>query len=204
MRPRGPALLATIAAALLTCVLALSGTAAAHSDDGELELTRFEQVDDTTVEVEVGVVYTDEHLAEDAAVTATLTSADGATVGPVELARTGETTSLYGATVEVPGAGSWTVLASSTNPTGSVEGSLVVAPPAPTTTSPTATSQDATSTTEPSDVATEQAAATQAAGDDDGSGPSAALVVGACVVLAVIVIGGAVLVARRRGAADAT
>jgi hypothetical protein len=202
MRPRGPALLATIAAALLTCVLATGGTAAAHSDEGELELTRFEQLDETTVEVEVGVVYTDEHLAEDASVTATLTSAEGETVGPVDLVRTGETTSLYGATVALPGAGSWTVTASSTNPTGSVEGRLVVAPPVPTTT--TSTTAPGSTTTEPSDVAAEQAAATQTGGDDDGSGPSAALVVGACVVLAALVIGGAVLVARRRGAADAT
>lgn len=190
-----------LAAAGLVLV-ATTGTASAHSDVGELELTTFEQTGPTTVRVEVGIVYEgDGHLAEDASVTATLSGPDGASVGPVELAWAGENSSLYAATVEVPVVGDWTVAVTSTDPAGAVDGSLSVAEqadtttteaPATTTIAPTTTTDDAA---EPATL-DDELASDQSEADDGGISP--AVIVIACLVLAAVVIGGAFLVARSR------
>ena len=193
MRSRLPLLLATIA----VTIAVVTGTVSAHGDEGELELTTFEQTGPMTVEVEVGIVYEgDGHLAEDASVTATLSGPGGATVGPVELVWAGENSSLYAATVDVPATGDWTVAVTSTDPTGSADGTLTVeeqaattTPEAPTTTATPATTDAPAPTTIDDELA-------EAEGDD---GVSPAVIVIACLVLAALVIGGAVLVARSRG-----
>ncbi len=190
-----------LAAAGLVLV-ATTGTASAHGDEGELELTTFEQTGPTTVEVEVGIVYEgDGHLAEDAAVTATLTGPDGATVGPVELAWAGENSSLYSATVEVPSVGDWAVAVTSTDPAGEAEGTLTVVEQADTTTTAAPTTTVTTAAPDaPDPVAVDDELAADEGGDD---GVSPAVIVVACLVLAALVIGGAVLVARSRGGRDA-
>ena len=120
--------LLTLLAALALVLVAGTSPASAHGDEGELTLTKVEQTGPTTVSIEVGIVYEgDGHLAEDAQVSATLTGPDGATVGPVDLTRSGDTTSLYQAEVEVPAQGDWAVAVTSTEPAGEVSGSVTVA-----------------------------------------------------------------------------
>lgn len=200
---------------LLTGVAALTllagtGVASAHGDEGELTVTKLELVGPTTVAVEAGIVYEgDGHLAEDAEVTATLRGPGGATVGPVQLVRTGESTSLYAATVEVPAAGDWSVEVISTEPAAEAVQSISVteqAAPVSSTTTPTDDSGDAaagedTSTTAADELDAEPVTATAA--DDEESSPNLTLVVGASLVLFAIVMVGAVLVARQRAAKDA-
>jgi hypothetical protein len=215
-RPRRSALLFLAALAI---VLVLGTPAAgAHSSDGELTLTKVEQTGPTSVDVEVGIVYAnDGHLAEGATVTATLTGPGGATVGPVDLTRTGETTSLYAATVEVSAVGDWTVAVTSTDPTGEVSGSVAVAEGfagTTTTEAPDAAATDGGETPEPvtatddPDPAEEAAAdATEYDGDDgddgDDSGVLTGPVVAASLALFAVVIVGGVLYARRLGRAEA-
>jgi hypothetical protein len=195
-------------AAVLT-LLAGTGVASAHGDEGELTVTKLEQVGPTTIAVEAGIVYEgDGHLAEDAEVTATLSGPGGATVGPVQLVRTGESTSLYAATVEVPAAGDWSVEVTSTEPAAEATQSISVteqAAPVSSTTTPTDDAGDAagedTSTTAADEL--DAAPVTATAADDEESSPNLTLVVGASLVLFAIVMVGAVLVARQRAAKDA-
>lgn len=195
----------------LAVLVAGTGTAGAHGDEGEMTLTRFEQVGPVTVEVEVGIVYSgDGHLAEGAAVSATLAGPDGATVGPVELTRTGENSSLYAASIDVTAPGDWEVAVTSTEPTGTTSGTVTVVEGfAPTTTapeSPATTESPGTVAPAPGDAAddpdtTEGTAATRGdIGGGDGFPPRA--VVAGSLALFALVIGGAVIVARRRAAAD--
>ena len=202
MRPR----LLLLLVAITAIVLVGAAPAGAHGDEGELTLTKVEQTGPTTVAIEVGIVYEgDQHLAQDAQVRATLSGPGGATVGPVELTRTGSDTSLYAATVEVPGAGDWSVAVTSTEPSGEVSGSVTVTEQSGTSTTEATTTSEATTTTEPAG-GDEPAAITttqeQVVEDDDEGGTSPAVILGACLVLAGIVIGGAVLVARSRGRRD--
>lgn len=122
-------LLAGTVAALATLALfaVAAPGASAHGDEGDMELTRLEQTGPNRVEVEVGIVYSnDGHLAEGATVTATLTRDDGTAVGPVDLPRRGEGSSLYGASVDLPAPGQWALSVTSTEPDAEVEGALVV------------------------------------------------------------------------------
>jgi hypothetical protein len=191
--------LLTLLAALALVLVAGTSPAAAHGDEGELTLTKVEQTGPTTVSIEVGIVYEgDGHLAEDAQVSATLTGPDGATVGPVDLTRSGDTTSLYQAAVEVPTQGDWAVAVTSTEPAGEVSGSVTVAAQTDTAAGDPSTTVAAVpiaGAPEPVTVTDDVAGEEDAAED---SGPSPALIVGACLVLAALVIGGAFLVARSR------
>ena len=195
-----------------------AGTAAAHGDEGELTLTRLEVTGPTTVEIEVGIVYEgDGHLAENANVTASLTGPEGAAVGPLQLERTGETTSLYAVSTEVT-PGDWAVQVTSTEPTGEVSGTVTViggpvgateGNPAPE--SPANADDPTTTTTDDDDddggggggggdepVAFDgEAAVTTAAPVQDDGGSNTALIVGLGAA-AVVLIGGAVVLARNR------
>lgn len=181
-----------------------AGTAAAHGDEGEVTLTRLEATA-TTVEIEVGIVYEgDGHLAENANVIASLTGPEGAAVGPLQLERTGETTSLYAVSTEVT-PGDWAVQVTSTEPTGEVSGTVtVVDEPVAATDQDPAT--DATATADDpavDDGADEpvafdgEAAVTGAAPVQDDGGSNTALIVG-LVAAAVVLIGGGVAIARNR------
>ncbi len=207
-RRRPPALL--FLAALVATLALCTAPAAAHGAEGEVTVTKLEQTGPTTVEVEVGIVYAgDGHLAEEAVVTATLSGPAGATIGPVELTRTGETTSLYAARVEVPSSGDWSVAVTSAEPTGAASGSVTLvegfaattttqAPDGATASSATVEAPEPITATDDPD-ATESAAAADDAGDIEFlSGP----VVAASLALFALVIGGGVLVARRRERAD--
>jgi hypothetical protein len=203
-----PVLLATVTA--LTLFVGV-GTASAHGDEGELTVTKLEQVGPTSVAIEAGIVYEgDGHLAEDATVTATLIGPGGATVGPVQLTRTGESTSLYAATVEVPGTGDWSVEVTSTEPAAEATQAIAVTEQAVTasSTTPPATDGDTaggddTTTTAAEELDAEPVTTTAEAEEDEASSPNLTLVVGASLVLFAIVMVGAVLVARQRTAKDA-
>lgn len=199
-----PVLLAIVAVTLFVGV----GTASAHSDEGELTVTKLEQVGPTSVAIEAGIVYEgDGHLAEDATVTATLSGPGGATVGPVQLTRTGESTSLYAATVEVPATGDWSVEVTSTEPTAEATQAIAVTEQATTASSTTAPATDGdtagTTTTAVEALDAEPVTTTAATEEDEASSPNLTLIVGASLVLFAIVMVGAVLVARQRTAKDA-
>jgi len=185
-----------------------AGTAAAHGDEGELTLTRLEVTGPTTVEIEVGIVYEgDGHLAENANVTASLTGPEGAAVGPLQLERTGETTSLYAVSTEVT-PGDWAVQVTSTEPTGEVSGTVTViggpvaategnpAPESPANADDPTTDDDDDGGDEPVAFDGEAAVTTAAPVQDDG-GSNTALIVGLGAA-AVVLIGGAVVLARNR------
>ncbi len=184
-----------------------AGPAAAHDDEGTVTITRAEQVGASSVLVEVGIVFAgDGHLAEDAEVTATLSSA-GTTVGPVELDKGEDGTSLYSATIDVPSPGVWAIEVTSTDPSGTTTASVTVADGAPSTTTPASTTApDPTATVPTSDPAAsaEDSASTSqlATSQEEDSGASPALVIGACLLLAAVVIGGAFVVARQRSRED--
>jgi hypothetical protein len=187
------------------------GTASAHGDEGELTVTKLEQVGPTSVAIEVGIVYEgDGHLAEDATVTATLSGPGGATVGPVQLTRTGESTSLYGATVELPATGDWSVEVTSAEPTAEATQTVAVTEQAATASSTTAPAADGdpagsdeTATTAAEELDAEPITTTAETAEDEASSPNLTLIVGASLVLFAIVMIGAVLVARQRTAKDA-
>ncbi len=196
------AVLAVAAASVLLLAVS-SGTASAHGDEGELTLTRVEQTAPLAVTVEVGIVYeSDDHLAEAATVQATLTGPDGAQVGPTTLVRSGDTTSLYSASIPVPAAGDWNVDVESTEPEGTVAGSVTVTSEA-NTVPPTAEAPLDTTAAAPTDGAVGDAptaisptAASDVVGD---GGSNTALVAGLAVVAVVVLGGGSALALRRRG-----
>lgn len=211
-RPGRTSVVALAAAVSLLALAMLSPAASAHGDEGEMELTRLEQVGADRAKVEVGIVYAnDGHLAEDATVSAELTHDDGTLVGPVDLLGQGEGTSLYGATVDLPAAGTWSVAVTSIGPDASVEGTLVVVDAPPTTEAPTTEAPTtAAPTTEP--PATTDADDTSgvspptddlAAAVDDGDGTTLLIVV--LIALAVIALaGGGVWWSRRDRPGDTT
>ena len=203
-------LLPAVLAAAVALVWAGAAPAGAHDDAGEMDVTSAVQSGPSTVRLEVGIVYVnDGHLAEDATVTAELTGPDGTTVGPVTLTRVDDSSSLYGADVQVPAAGSWAATISSTEPTATASAAIEVAedtaPPAGEDGADGGDDAEATPSTlledEDEQVFTTQGAEDAAAEDEDDDGSSATLWIVLGVVAAVVLIGGgAVLATRRRGA----
>ena len=123
-------------ATLLAVLISIPALASAHSEEGEVSLTKADQTGPTTVYIQAGVVYkSDGHLAEDAQVSATLSSASGATVGPTVLTpgdstgaeSAGVTDALYGATVELPSAGEWSISLTSQNPSAQTDAQFTLA-----------------------------------------------------------------------------
>lgn len=123
--------------------------AGAHGDGGELTVTVAEQTGPNRITIEVGLVHDDDgHIADEAAVSATLEGPSGDTVGPVPLAQVDANSSLYAAEVEVTGPGAWVVNVDATNPTAVVATEVdVVETPAEPADSPTTTA-DAPATTD--------------------------------------------------------
>ncbi len=202
LRRTVPLLAASISLVLVLCV----GTADAHGDEGEVSVTHLEQSGPSAVEIEVGIVYAgDEHLAQEARVSAAFTGPGGESVGPVDLVRTGDTTSLYAATVEVPVIGDWTVQVTSIEPDGAASGTVtLVDQPDPTTPEQLPAPVAATPDTEIAADGTEAdrtVALDAAPAAQDDSGSNTALIV-AAVAVAVLVAGGGLLIARNRRPAD--
>ncbi len=194
--------LGAVVALLVVVVAAVTGAvlpAAAHSDDGEMTVTRSEVVDATTVALEVGLLYADDDdLATEATVTATATSpSGGAAAGPVALPNVGG--ARYGATFVVPEPGVWAITITATDPaaeaTVEVDTSAAVAAPASSTTAPQEEVVGSTTTAgdEPAAVATE---ATSASDEADSSAIPPVLI--GIIALVVVLGGGAALAALQR------
>lgn len=208
--PTRPATGGRVAAAVLILTIAAllvgAAPAAAHGDEGVMEITRLEQLGNDQIDLEVGIVYdNDGHQAEDANVSATFSGPDGASVGPVLLDQVRPGASLYSTTVQVPTGGTWTVLVDSTGPSASAAGELAV----DTDTLITATTQAPEPTEETTDDTTDDgveagadvtADAATAADDAEDAGSATTLIAIAAAVLMVGV--GAVLILRRRSATE--
>ncbi len=176
--------LRALLALVVATVLLGAAPAAAHSDEGTMTVTAA-TVEGLRAHLEVGVLYTDQDLAEEATVTATLTGPDGASVGPVPVAHL--TGARYAADVDLPAAGAWTATITSTGPKASATATLTATAPATTTT------EAATSTTAPE--LTVPAAREDTSDDDSGAGATPWIVAG---VVVVALAGGAALVLARR------
>lgn len=189
-------------ATLLAVLISIPALASAHSEEGEVSLTKTDQTGPTTVYIQAGVVYkSDGHLAEDAQVSATLSSPSGATVGPTVLTpgestgveSAGVTTALYGATLELPSAGEWSISLTSQNPSAQADGQFTVAEsfdPISATSEPAPLGEDAAPgemTAEDQDqvdkdkLITSAAEAEQGAKDSEGSKLNLYLVIGAVI-----------------------
>ncbi|HTN99170.1 MAG TPA: hypothetical protein VL068_00740 [Microthrixaceae bacterium] len=185
--------------------------ASAHSAEGTMTITKSEQVGPNRVHVEVGIAYAgDEHLATDAAVSATLTSSTGDVVGPVTLNQVSADSSLYEAEVDVTGPGTWTVAAKSTDPTASATAAIEVTATEESTTSTTSTS---TTTSAPESekadngavggtISTEDSPEKGSAAEDESSDSDNTAILIGLGVLAVIIIGGFALVLRKKSGSD--
>jgi hypothetical protein len=118
--------------AALALLVALAVPAAAHTEVGEMEVLAAEQTDGTNVRIEVGVSYEDEHLADAAKVTATVTHVNGTTVGPVDLPQISG--ARYGTVLDLPTVGEWTLTATSTGPAAEATTTFTVEADSPVTT----------------------------------------------------------------------
>lgn len=185
------------AAVLGLAWMATAAPALAHGDEGEMAVTVVEQTGPATVHVEVGITYAnDDDLAQDATVSATLAAPDGTTVGPVPLTLVDESSSKYGAEVEVPSPGTWSVAVTSTEPEAEASGTVEVSADAPATSTTSASSASSAGTPTSSDEAGSDAAAAPAEDDDESS--SGGLVLPLVVIGAVVAAVVGYAVARKR------
>jgi hypothetical protein len=177
-------------AALVTVVVALAvwpSPVGAHSDDGVMTVLTAEQAGPGAVRLEVGLVYAnDDDLAEEATVGATLTGPDGASVGPVELPRISG--ARYGADVEVPGPGDWSVAFVSEEPVAEAAATVEVADTGQGAPAPTQESA------QPEIVPRDPPPPVPTAGDDDGFPWVVAIAV---VVIAAVVVATLTFLRRR-------
>ncbi len=191
-----------VLSAVLVAATSWFGTspAAAHGDTGEITVTRAEQTGPNQVELEVGIVHSDDaHLASEATVSATLAGPAGDTIGPIELTQVEPESSLYAAQVDVSGPGSWAVTVESTNPTGSAQAEIDVVQSDETTTTETPST---TTTVEATADGTNSVTATPLdATAEDSSSDSRWLLIGAAVAAVALVA--IVTLALRRNAGDA-
>jgi hypothetical protein len=142
-------------------------------------------------------------------VTVTLNGPAGDVVGPVPLELVDPNSSLYAATIAVPGPGSWAVTANSTSPEGSVETEVDVVEQAADTTTPSTTppsttvapgDADAAGDGEPDDGTTDGVTTSGSEGAD--SGDNRWLLVTAAVAAVAIVVVVTLVLRRREGAGD--
>jgi len=201
-------------------LVASPNPAAAHGDEGTMEVLVAEAQSPTEIYVEVGLLYAnDDDLATEATVTVTATGPEGRTVGPLDVPVLED--ARYATTVTVPGAGDWALAVSSTGPTASATATVEVTPESgttatvlgttdgsPTTASP-ATTGAGTTGTGPDTADSPETSSPDGPGgstttlverdEDEGTGTgagSAGLVVLAIVM--VIIAGGAFYVLRGR------
>ncbi len=189
--------------ALAAVVLGGAEVAGAHGDAGELTVTRAEQSGPDRIELEVGIVHSDDnHIASGATVTATLVGPAGDTVGPVPLEQVDPDSTLYATEVQVSGPGSWAVAIDSTNPDAGTQTEVDViqsADDATTTTGAPATTE-APATTDGTASAAEEPLDAAAAVEDSSNNDSRWLLIGAAVAAVALVA--IVTVALRRNSGD--
>ena len=88
-------------------------SAAAHGDDGSMDVQSSAQTGPNTLRLEVSIPYPDGDLADNATVTATLNGPKGAVIPNVPVPRTATG---YAADLTVAGSGTWRVAVRSRNP----------------------------------------------------------------------------------------
>lgn len=185
---------------LLSAVVVVVGSdlAGAHSDAGELTVTNVEQSGPNRISIEVGLVHDDDgHIADEAAVTATLEGPAGDSIGPVPLPQIDANSSLYGAELEVTGPGAWVVDVAATNPTAAISTEIDVVETAAEPSDPTTTVEGPSTTAAAGNAAdTEEPLVTTAAGTTTTS-DNRWLMAGAAVA-AVALIAIVTLALRRR------
>lgn len=108
----GSTIIATVA--LVVALLWAPGRAAAHGDDGSMDVQSSAQTGPNTLRLEVSIPYPDGDLADNATVTVTLNGPRGAVIPNVPVPRTA---TAYAADLAVAGPGTWRVAVRSTNPT---------------------------------------------------------------------------------------
>lgn len=146
--------LTAVCAASAFGLWALSSPAAAHSDDGRIEVIAAEPTGDLSVAYELALTYVnDGDPADGATVTLAADGTDGAIVGPVTLEATGQP-GRYAAAVTYPAPGQWEVRLSSLSPTATATRTEIIAPatsptPPPAATPPAPTSPAITAETRP-------------------------------------------------------
>lgn len=197
-----PTAAAIVIAALMSLLLVGAPPAGAHGDEGEMTVIAAEPgADPDTVRVEIGLLYAnDDDLATEATVTATLTNADGQTVGPVPVPRIED--ARYGTEIAVPSPGTWTVVVTSTNPDAESDPQTVEVSAAPSTTATTASDGDGATEPSPLIAPAPDASGASASAPTESSDDSSVLPIVIIVVVVVVIalaIGG-FLIARRRGA----
>lgn len=201
------------AAALVLVALALTaGPAAAHGDEGSMEVLTAEARSAEEIYVEVGVVYEgDEDLATEAEVTVTATGPDGATAGPVAVPVLED--AKYATTLAVPAPGTWTVTVTSEGPDASAEATVevseaTVATTTPTTATPSTVAPTTDTSAAPALVGSDEPGTEQAAtgSDDEDDTLGARLAIGALATVAAFgcLIGGVLWSRKRQAAKDAT
>ena len=182
-----------LALAVLVGVALGAPPAAAHEGKGVLTVEEA-TVSPSGVRYVVRLIWeNDGDAAIDSTITATPIDPAGSPQTPVALTPI-DADGRYGASVELPSPGDWTVRFTAVTPTATIERVETVAQPETTTTTsaPSTTTTDAASTATSTTVAGDD----QGDGDDDGSA-APVLVIGAIVLAAAV--GGFVFMRRRRG-----
>lgn len=178
--------------AMLLAVLA-PRPAAAHGDEGTMEVTVAEPAGATSVNLEVGILYAnDDDLAAEATVTAMAAGPDGATAGPFALPQISG--GRYGTTVELPAAGEWTLTITSENPAAETTATVTVSGIDPASSTTTTARASTTTTGSAAPPSTSPGSATTTEAEDEL--PVVPVAVGAGVAVAAVA---AYLIGRRRG-----
>ncbi len=99
--------------ALVVALFWAPGSAAAHGDDGSMDVQSSAQTGPNRLRLEVSIPYPHGDLAENATVTATLNGPKGAVIPDVPVPRTATG---YAADLTVAGPGTWRVAVRSQNP----------------------------------------------------------------------------------------
>ena len=176
----------------VVALLALASPAAAHGDEGLLEVVAATPSDvGSDVTYRVSLVYANDGDAVDGATVTATAVLDGEPQQPVTLASAGEP-GIYEGTVSFPTAGRWTVRFATEDPPARVQTTFRVEPPPPPTTAapaPTTSGPPPTSTPVEPQLADE---------DTDSSGPPVGLIVGLVVTGLAAVAGGVALFVQRR------
>ncbi|MBS1837446.1 MAG: FixH family protein [Actinobacteria bacterium] len=185
---------------LVLAIAAGAPIAAAHGDEGKLEVVSVTP-SGTTAVVTVRLTYgNDAEAVESATVTIAGDDGAGTRLDPVPMQRT-QLPGEYTADVSFPSAGTWKLRVTSVTPAATLTLTQDITAD-PGVTASTGTSLDATTSSTPRPTDGEQSGkplvstAPSSTGDGGGSGSTTWIVVG--VVAVVVVLGAAVLVARRR------
>ncbi|MDZ7733560.1 MAG: hypothetical protein U5R31_11125 [Acidimicrobiia bacterium] len=198
------AVVTSVVSALALVTLGPLPVASAHGGAGTIEVLSQEQTGPRQLSMQVEIRYVlDDHAAVPATFTVSGTSADGGTVGPVDLTRTA-TEGVYDAVIDFPSTGDWSLTFSSTLPPSEHALRVSVTDTTSSTIAPPTVPEGDGGPNGPGDAPTggesdgESGAETVAEG---GSGPPGVLLAG-LVVSGVLVVAGVVgvLVVRRRPA----